>query len=108
MVDDYEAMARRVMTSSDTDQLIAALSVEVCRRAWTLIGQGATSPKEIASAIGLPLPNISYHVKILREAGLITLDRTEPRRGAVEHFYRQTPEFVRYARESQHRCAVST
>lgn len=91
-------MAQRATTPLDTDQLIAALSVEVRRRAWTLIGQGATSPKEIAHAIGLPLPNTSYHVKILRDAGLIVLDRTEPRRGALEHFYRHAPELVPYAR----------
>ena len=32
---------------------------------------------------------MAYHVKILAEAGLIELASTEPRRGAVAHFYRR-------------------
>jgi DNA-binding transcriptional ArsR family regulator len=33
------------------------------------------------------LPNISYHVKVLRELELIRLVYTRPVRGSVEHFY---------------------
>jgi DNA-binding transcriptional ArsR family regulator len=47
----------------------------------------AVSPKELAASLGLGLPNVSYHVGCLHEAGLLRLARTEPRRGAVEHFY---------------------
>src|SRR3954470_19984408 len=48
------------------------------------------SPSELAEALGERLPNVSYHVGILRELGLVQLVRTEPRRGALEHFYRAT------------------
>jgi hypothetical protein len=34
--------------------------------------------------------NVSYHVRILREFGCVELVRTEPRRGALAHFYRAT------------------
>jgi hypothetical protein len=34
--------------------------------------------------------NISYHVRILRELDCVELIRTEPRRGALAHFYRAT------------------
>lgn len=50
------------------------------------------SPKKLEQLSGLPLGNISYHVKELEEKGLIELVKTEPRRGAVEHFYRAVDE----------------
>jgi hypothetical protein len=40
--------------------------------------------------MGEPLNKIGYHVHALREAGCIELVKTEHRRGAVAHFYRQT------------------
>jgi hypothetical protein len=46
------------------------------------------SPSELADALGEPLGNVSYHVRILRELDCLELVRTEPRRGALEHFYR--------------------
>jgi DNA-binding transcriptional ArsR family regulator len=48
------------------------------------------SPKELCRKVGAPLSNVSYHVKQLREAQIVELVKTEPRRGAVEHFYRLT------------------
>lgn len=46
------------------------------------------SPSEIAAALGEPLTNVSYHVKILRRCDAIELVRTEVVRSAVERFYR--------------------
>lgn len=46
------------------------------------------SPSEIAEALGEPLTNVSYHVKILRRCDAIELVRTEVVRSAVERFYR--------------------
>lgn len=51
---------------------------------------GVTSPSELAHALGEPLANVSYHVRILCEFDCVELVRTEPRRGALEHFYRAT------------------
>jgi len=52
---------------------------------------GEVSPKELAAALGEELSQVSYHVKVLRDdCRLIEETRTEPRRGAVEHFYRAT------------------
>jgi DNA-binding transcriptional ArsR family regulator len=52
---------------------------------------GVASPKEIAKRLALPLPNVSYHVTILRKLGLIELKGTTPRRGVVEHHYAARP-----------------
>ena len=49
---------------------------------------GVSSPRELAERSGERLPNVSYHMRVLRDAGCIELVRTEPRRGAIEHFYR--------------------
>jgi DNA-binding transcriptional ArsR family regulator len=48
------------------------------------------SPNELSKQLHAPLGNVSYHVKTLLELGTIELVKTEPRRGAVEHFYRST------------------
>jgi DNA-binding transcriptional ArsR family regulator len=48
------------------------------------------SPSELAREFGEPIPNVSYHVKILLENGAIELVKTQPVRGALEHFYRAT------------------
>lgn len=53
---------------------------------------GEVSPKGLSVALDEELSQVSYHVKVLLEdcEGLIKLVRTEPRRGAVEHYYRAT------------------
>src|SRR3954465_3744113 len=51
---------------------------------------GESSPRELALRSGEPLGNVSYHVRILNDKAWGELVRTEPRRGAVEHFYRAT------------------
>jgi len=50
--------------------------------------RGEASPNEIAGELGVPLGTLSYHTRLLRDAGWIELVREVPRRGAVEHFYR--------------------
>lgn len=51
---------------------------------------GEVSPSELSKALGEGLSQVSYHVKVLRDDcdGIIEETRTEPRRGAVEHYYR--------------------
>lgn len=46
------------------------------------------SPSSLSEELDERLGNVSYHVRALLDEGLIELDRTEPRRGAVEHYYR--------------------
>jgi hypothetical protein len=48
------------------------------------------SPKELSDEFGENLARLSYHVKVLADAGAIELIRTAKRRGATEHFYRRT------------------
>src|SRR5262245_33576712 len=53
-----------------------------------LTRRGEASPNEIAAELDVPLGTLSYHTRLLRDAGWIELVREVPRRGAVEHFYR--------------------
>jgi DNA-binding transcriptional ArsR family regulator len=46
------------------------------------------SPNRLSVELDEPLGNVSYHVKALKEKGFVELVKTEPRRGATEHFYR--------------------
>jgi DNA-binding transcriptional ArsR family regulator len=48
------------------------------------------SPVEFSRQIGQPLGNVSYHVKALREAGVVEVGSKVARRGALEHRYRFT------------------
>jgi DNA-binding transcriptional ArsR family regulator len=63
------------------------LRVQVLQR---LDEAGEASPKELAEALGEPLGNISYHVRVLRELECVELVRTEPHRGTLAHLYRAT------------------
>jgi DNA-binding transcriptional ArsR family regulator len=46
------------------------------------------SPLEVSRQLRQPLATVSRHMRVLRDLGFVELARTEPRRGAVEHFYR--------------------
>ena len=54
----------------------------------TLIERGEASPVQLARLLDQPLATVSHHTRVLRDLGCIELTRTEPRRGAVEHYYR--------------------
>src|SRR4051795_10125533 len=52
------------------------------------LGERVASRGELAAELGAPLGVVSYHVRMLREYECVELVRTEPRRGALQHFYR--------------------
>jgi DNA-binding transcriptional ArsR family regulator len=47
-----------------------------------------SSPNRIAKELGEDVSTICHHIDVLEGDGVIELVRTEPRRGAVEHFYK--------------------
>jgi DNA-binding transcriptional ArsR family regulator len=68
--------------------LAKALSHPLRARILERLEHQTASPSELAQQLAAPLGNVSYHVRILAEAGLIELVRTTRRRGATEHHYR--------------------
>lgn len=85
-------MRARAKTSQGlVDQrLVKALGHPLRQRILQELRDEAKSPSELAAFLGEPLGNVSYHVKILTECETVELVRTQPVRGAVEHFYRAT------------------
>jgi DNA-binding transcriptional ArsR family regulator len=73
-----------------TQQLAKALAHPLRVRILTSLQKGISSPNQLSQELGEPLGNVSYHVKTLLEYDCVELVKTEPRRGAVEHFYRAT------------------
>jgi DNA-binding transcriptional ArsR family regulator len=73
-----------------TQQLAKALAHPLRVRILTSLHRGVSSPNQLSQELGEPLGNVSYHVKTLLEYDCVELVKTEPRRGAVEHFYRAT------------------
>jgi DNA-binding transcriptional ArsR family regulator len=73
-----------------TQQLAKALAHPLRVRILSSLHKGVSSPNQLSQELGEPLGNVSYHVKTLLEYDCVELVKTEPRRGAVEHFYRAT------------------
>jgi len=70
------------------ETLVRAVAHPLRVRALAVLNERVASPKELASELGAPVSNVSYHVRELNAAGLIELVDEKTRRGAVEHFYR--------------------
>jgi predicted transcriptional regulator len=69
-------------------RLIKALAHPLRWQILALMNEREWSPNELSEELVEGLSQISYHVKVLKDFKLIEPTRTEPRRGAVEHFYR--------------------
>jgi DNA-binding transcriptional ArsR family regulator len=78
-----------VRTDDVQERLLKAIAHPLRHRVLAAIDEaGEASPKAVASALGEPIGRVSHHVRVLAGLGAIELTRTEPRRGATEHFYR--------------------
>jgi DNA-binding transcriptional ArsR family regulator len=71
-----------------SQKMARAYAHPIRARALMLLGARTASPREIADEIGESLGKVSYHVRELRDAGLIELVETDSTRGGVQHFYR--------------------
>lgn len=69
-------------------RLMKALSHKERVQCLSILSEREASPSELSELVSASLSRVSYHVKVLKDFELIELIRMEPRRGAVEHFYR--------------------
>ncbi len=69
-------------------RLIKALAHPMRVAILDLMNAKEWSPNELKTTLDEGLSQVSYHIKVLKDLEMIELTRTEPRRGAVEHFYR--------------------
>jgi DNA-binding transcriptional ArsR family regulator len=51
-------------------------------------GKKEISPRELSQLLEESLSNVSYHIRVLEKCDAITLVRTRPARGSMQHFYR--------------------
>lgn len=71
-------------------KLIKALAHPVRAQALSILNERTASPNEIAKELDQGVGHVSYHINVLKQCECIELVGTEPRRGAVEHYYRAT------------------
>jgi DNA-binding transcriptional ArsR family regulator len=76
------------ITDIDDPRLVKALAHPVRVRILSMLERHSGTPKELAAALDMPLENLSYHVRALRDFGFIELEERRMVRGAVEHHYR--------------------
>lgn len=77
------------LNRSDDNNLLAALRHPLRRQILRLMAsEEAISPRELAGLLEQPLSNVSYHVRVLADCEAVSLVRTIPVRGSMQHFYR--------------------
>jgi len=79
---------KRETASAVDSRLAKALAHPLRVQLLAALNEGVASPNELAKKLDEPLTNVSYHVRMLHDLGTIELVDTEPRRGALEHYYR--------------------
>lgn len=72
-------------------------------RALTILTERVASPKEIAVELGLTKARagrVSHHIRELESAGFVEEVRAEPRRGALEHYFKAVERPIVTAEEA--------
>jgi DNA-binding transcriptional ArsR family regulator len=69
-------------------RLVKALAHPLRVSILSALEHRVASPSELAEELGVPLPNLSYHIRMLVQLDLLKLVKTRPRRGAIEHYYK--------------------
>jgi DNA-binding transcriptional ArsR family regulator len=83
--------AARDTASRTIDQkLIKALAHPMRVEILAILNDRTASPNELSKELEEGLSQVSYHIKVLKDFKCIQMVRTEPRRGAVEHYYKAT------------------
>lgn len=88
-------MAAKTKTKSKSkngvdQRLVKALAHPLRVEILTILNERMASPNELSKELEEGLSQVSYHVKVLKDFECIEMVKTEPRRGAVEHYYRAT------------------
>jgi|SRR5215218_1972569 len=81
-------MRRRQKVPTVDRRIAKALSHPLRSHLLGILNERVASPSEMAEELGESLQVVSYHCRTLLDLECIELVRTEPRRGALEHFYR--------------------
>jgi DNA-binding transcriptional ArsR family regulator len=83
-------------------RLVKALAHPLRVQILAILNERMASPNELSKELEEGLSQVSYHVKVLKDFECIEMVKTEPRRGAVEHYYRATSRAFLADSEWQH------
>jgi DNA-binding transcriptional ArsR family regulator len=75
-------------SETQVESLAAIVTHPLRRRIWYAMTEHPISPRELADELQEPVNDVAYHVRVLRDLGIIELAGTRPVRGATQHFYR--------------------
>jgi len=81
---------KRKSKSGVDQKLVKALAHPLRVEILAILNERMASPNELSKELEEGLSQVSYHVKVLKDFECIEMVKTEPRRGAVEHYYRAT------------------
>ena len=76
------------ITDIDDPRLVKALAHPVRVRIMGILEKRAASPKDLSVELGVPLENVSYHVRALKDFGFIKQTKQRIVRGTVQRHYR--------------------
>ena len=68
-------------------KLAKAMAHPLRVRILAILDSGRASPSDLAAELGVPVENVAYHVRVLRQYGLVRLVRRAVRGAAVQHYY---------------------
>jgi DNA-binding transcriptional ArsR family regulator len=77
----------RAINEINDPRLVKALAHPLRVSILSALEHRTASPSELAEELDVPLPNLSYHIRMLVQLDLLKLVKTRPRRGAIEHYY---------------------
>jgi DNA-binding transcriptional ArsR family regulator len=87
------------ITNINDPRYLKALSHPTRIRVLAILRERRASPNELSEMLGEGLGTVAYHVRTLKNLGLVKLVATRPRRGAIEHFY-EAGEHPRFSDEA--------
>jgi DNA-binding transcriptional ArsR family regulator len=77
----------RAINDISDPRLVKALAHPLRVSILSALAHRVASPSQLAEELDVPLPNLSYHIRMLVQLDLLKLVKTRPRRGAIEHYY---------------------
>ena len=92
-------MAEGPITNINDPRYLKALAHPTRIRVLAILKERKASPNELSEMLGEGLGTVAYHVRTLKNLGLVKLVGTRPRRGAIEHFY-EAVEHPRFSDEA--------
>lgn len=73
---------------SPAEAAAKAVGHRIRLQALMIFNERVASPREVSDELGVDLPSLVHHINVLIRSGCIELVKTQPRGGAIEHFYR--------------------